>query len=162
MTENDRETMMTERQDDTAAQAGTESGSAEPVVAGESGAAEATVPQPTVPQAAAGQPDTTTSGAGAPTGTAAWASYAPSAPATRAPIRWGGVVWGILLTLFAGVTLYVLASAGRAAEVAVWLRSLTPGSAWALAAAALGLIIVVSALLGGIRASQRRRIHPRL
>lgn len=138
MTENDRETMMTERQDDAAAQADAATGTTEPVTA------------PATP-----------TGAAAPGGTAGWARYAPSAPATRAPIRWGGVVWGLLLTLFAGVTLYVLASAGRAAEVAVWLRSLTPGSAWALAAAALGLIIVVSALLGGIRASQRRRIHPR-
>lgn|GEM_PF-1253760 len=79
----------------------------------------------------------------------------------RAQIRWGGVVWGVLLALFAGSTLYVIASAERAAEVADWLRSLTPGSAWALAAAVLGLIIVVSALLGGVRASQRRRVHPR-
>ncbi|WP_249776404.1 hypothetical protein [Leifsonia sp. C5G2] len=83
-------------------------------------------------------------------------------PTASAQIRWGGVVWGLLLTLFAGSTLYVLASAERAAEVALWLRSLTPGSAWALAAAVLGLIIVVSALLGGIRASQRRRVRPRV
>jgi hypothetical protein len=67
------------------------------------------------------------------------------------------VVWGLLLTAFAGVTLYVLSSAGRAADVGTWLTSLTPGSAWALGAAALGLVIVVSALLGGIRSAQRRR-----
>lgn len=89
------------------------------------------------------------------------AARVQAVPPMRAQIRWGGVVWGLLLTLFAGSTLYVLASAGRAADVALWLRSLTPGSAWALAAAVLGLIIVVSALLGGIRASQRRRVHPR-
>ena len=87
--------------------------------------------------------------------------HEPAPAPAPAPIRWGGVVWGLLLTLFAGATLYVLTSAERAAEVALWLRSLTPGSAWALGAAVLGLIIVVSALLGGIRASQRRRIHPR-
>lgn len=81
-------------------------------------------------------------------------------PTAQAQIRWGGVVWGLLLAIFAGSTLYVLASAERAAGVALWLRSLTPGSAWALAAAVLGLIIVVSALLGGIRASQRRRVRP--
>ena len=80
---------------------------------------------------------------------------------TSAPIRWGGVVWGILLTAFAGVTLYVISSAERADRTGAWLASLTPGSAWALAAAVLGLVIVVSALLGGIRASQRRRVHPR-
>lgn len=83
-----------------------------------------------------------------------------SAPAP-APVRWGGVVWGALLTLFAALTLYVVSSAERAEAVRSWLVTLNPGSAWALGAAVLGLIIVVSALLGGIRASQRRRVHPR-
>ena len=83
------------------------------------------------------------------------------AVATPAPIRWGGVVWGILLTAFGVATLYIVSSAERADRVGVWLSSLTPGSAWALAAAVLGLVIVVSALLGGIRAEQRRRIRPR-
>ncbi|MGO4298968.1 hypothetical protein [Leifsonia sp. RAF41] len=83
-----------------------------------------------------------------------------ASPAGGAPIRWGGVVWGVLLTVFATVTLYIVASPERAADAGTWLTSLTPGSAWALGAALLGLIIVVSALLGGIRASQRRRVRP--
>ena len=87
---------------------------------------------------------------------------APVTAAADAPVRWGGVVWGLLLTLFAGVTLYVLASSERVREVGDWLASLTPGSAWALGAAVIGLVIVVSALLGGIRASQRRRVRPRI
>jgi hypothetical protein len=86
---------------------------------------------------------------------------APARPAGPAPIRWGGVVWGLLLTAFAVSTLFVLSSAERADEVGGWLASLTPGSAWALAAAVVGLVIVVSALLGGVRASQRRRVHVR-
>lgn len=90
--------------------------------------------------------------------TAPW----PVAPARQpAPIRWGGVVWGVLLIAFSGVTLYLLSSAERADAAARWLASLNPGSAWALGAAVLGLIIVVSALLGGIRASQRRRVTSR-
>jgi len=84
----------------------------------------------------------------------------PPAAAAPAPIRWGGVVWGILLTAFGVATLYVVSSAERADRVGVWVGSLTPGSAWALAAALLGLVIVVSALLGGIRAAQRRRVRP--
>jgi hypothetical protein len=84
----------------------------------------------------------------------------PAAPGVSAPIRWGGVVWGILLTAFGAATLYIVSSAERADRVGVWLGSLTPGSAWALAAAVLGLVIVVSALLGGIRAAQRRRVRP--
>ena len=85
----------------------------------------------------------------------------PTSSAAPAPIRWGGVVWGALLTVFAAVTLWIVSSAERADAAGRWLTSLTPGSAWALAAAVLGLIIVVSALLGGLRASQRRRAVPR-
>ena len=84
----------------------------------------------------------------------------PPAAAAPAPIRWGGVVWGILLTAFGVATLYVVSSAERADRMGFWVGSLTPGSAWALAAALLGLVIVVSALLGGIRAAQRRRVRP--
>jgi CDP-diglyceride synthetase len=79
-----------------------------------------------------------------------------------APLRWGGVVWGALLALFAAAVLFVLSSRERIDEVGGRLASLTPGSAWALAAAVVGLVIVVSAVLGGIRASQRRRIRPGL
>jgi len=79
-----------------------------------------------------------------------------------APLRWGGVVWGALLALFAAAVLFVLSSRERTDDMGGWLTSLTPGSAWALAAAVVGLVIVVSAVLGGIRASQRRRIHPGL
>ena len=136
--------MMNGSQDDAAEQGGAAIGPA---------TGEPTTAQPTTPPSAAPTPPAAVS---APRYSTA---YAP-APAP-APIRWGGVVWGLLLTLFAGATMYVLTSAERAAEVALWLRSMTPGSAWALGAAVLGLIIVVSALLGGIRASQRRRIHPR-
>jgi hypothetical protein len=134
VTETDEETKMSEQNDDVTAGLGAEG-------------------SPTTPVAPPSAPDLRES-------TAAWPAPAPSTPGGRAPIRWGGVVWGLLLMLFSGATLYVLASAERAADVALWLRSLTPGSACALAAAALGLIIVVSALLGGIRASQRRRVRP--
>ncbi|MGO4533307.1 hypothetical protein [Leifsonia sp. 2MCAF36] len=84
-------------------------------------------------------------------------STAPSV--AHAAIRWGGVVWGVVLIAFAAVTLSIVSSPERAAGTRAWIASLEPGSAWALGAALLGLIIVVSALLGGIRASQRRRVR---
>ncbi|WP_431246671.1 hypothetical protein [Leifsonia xyli] len=93
--------------------------------------------------------------------TAPFTAPLPTSSPSQAPIRWGGVVWGILLALFAAVTLWVVSSAERADQAGRWLTSLTPGSAWALAAAVVGLVIVVSALLGGIRASQRRRLRTR-
>ena len=72
-------------------------------------------------------------------------------------IRWGGVVWGLLLIAFAAATLWVVSSAERVTGIGSWFGSLTPGSAQALAAAVVGVIIVVSALLGGVRSAQRRR-----
>jgi hypothetical protein len=91
--------------------------------------------------------------------TAASPASSPAGPSGPAPVRWGGVVWGVVLTLFAAGTLFVLSSSERTANVTSWLGSLTAGSAWALGAALLGLIIVVSALLGGIRSAQRRRVR---
>lgn len=79
------------------------------------------------------------------------------APAGRPPVRWAGIVWGILLVAFATVTLIVVSSPIRLAGVTVWIASLTPGAAWALWVALLGLVIVVSALLGAIGAAQRNR-----
>ncbi|WP_158862338.1 hypothetical protein [Leifsonia sp. AG29] len=82
----------------------------------------------------------------------------PLPSATRlAPIRWGGVVWGLILGFFAAGTLWVLAAPERVAAAERWVSALTPASAWVLAAAALGVIIAVSALLGAIRSAQRRR-----
>jgi hypothetical protein len=72
-------------------------------------------------------------------------------------VRWAGIVWGVLLVVFAAVTLIVVSSPSRLAGVTVWVASLTPGAAWALWVALLGLVIVVSALLGAIGAAQRSR-----
>lgn len=115
--------------------------------------------QPTAPQPTAQQPT-------APLPAEPWLTPTPPsdwAPATasaaRPPVRWGGVVWGLLLVAFAGGMLFVLSAPERLAAVEVWLSALTPGSAWALWLAVAGVLIVVFALLGAIRSSQRRR-HP--
>ncbi|MFF2050160.1 hypothetical protein ACFVU2_01045 [Leifsonia sp. NPDC058194] len=90
-----------------------------------------------------------------PPAPSAWTPAATTA--SHPPIRWGGVVWGLLLILFAGGMLFVLSAPERLAGVEVWLAALTPGSAWALWLAAAGVLIVVFALLGAIRSAQRRR-----
>lgn len=119
-------------------------------------------PQPAAPQpaATATQPTQPTQPLPAepwltPPAPLAWSPSA-TAPA-RPPIRWGGVVWGLLLVLFAGGMLFVLSAPERLAAVEVWLAALTPGTAWALWLAAAGVLIVVFALLGAIRSAQRKR-----
>lgn len=93
------------------------------------------------------------------TPTAFGAADEPDAPrpADRAPVRWGGVVWGLLLLLFAGGTLWVVSSPSRLTAWDRWASTLTPATAWALGIAVVGLVIVVSGLLGAIRSAQRRR-----
>ena len=125
------------------------------------GAASGSATAATVPLAPAEPWLTPASAATAPpaAGTAA-GGWAATASAGRAPVRWGGVVWGILLVLFAGGTLFVLSAPSRLAGVELWLASLTPGATWALWIALLGVLIVVFALLGAIRSAQRRRPQP--
>lgn len=74
----------------------------------------------------------------------------------RPHIRWGGVVWGLLLIVFAAGTLFVLASPTRLAAAEVWFGALSPAGASSLIVAVAGLIIVVFALLAAIRSAQRK------
>lgn len=78
-------------------------------------------------------------------------------PSGPPPVRWGGIVWGILIILLAAAVLVVVSSPVRLAGVTVWLATLSPGGAVAVWIAALGIVIVVSALLGAISAAQRNR-----
>jgi len=90
-------------------------------------------------------------------GTGAGAQPRPSASRGSAQIRWGGVVWGVILIAFAAGTLAVLSARDRLIAAQLWFASLTPASAWALGLAVAGGIIVVLAVLGGVRSAQRRR-----
>ncbi|WP_314149703.1 hypothetical protein [uncultured Leifsonia sp.] len=94
------------------------------------------------------------------------AAPATSAPAAtiqsgHPPIRWGGVVWGLILLAFSALILLLVSSPARLAATVEWFSALTPGTAWALWIGVVGLIIAVSAVLGAVNASQRRRRrHP--
>ncbi|MFE4952265.1 hypothetical protein ACFQ9V_19340 [Leifsonia sp. NPDC056665] len=83
-------------------------------------------------------------------------------PSGPPPVRWGGIVWGILIILLAATVLVVVSSPVRLAGVTVWLATLSPGGAVAVWIAALGIVIVVSALLGAISAAQRNRRRRRV
>ncbi|MFE4470870.1 hypothetical protein ACFRFH_18830 [Leifsonia sp. NPDC056824] len=88
---------------------------------------------------------------------AAYAFPVRPVPSGPPPVRWGGIVWGILIILLAATVLVVVSSPVRLAGVTVWLATLSPGGAVAVWIAALGIVIVVSALLGAISAAQRNR-----
>lgn len=75
----------------------------------------------------------------------------------RAPIRWGGVIWGGLTLITAGWILSIVSSSDRLRLLFAWIAGLSEASLWALALAALGVFIVICAVLGGISATRRRR-----
>ena len=80
----------------------------------------------------------------------------PTGARGRPPIRWAGVVWGVIVMGVATATLYVASAPERVRAVHDWLWNLDGGVAWALILAVVGGIIVVFALLGAIRSMQRR------
>jgi hypothetical protein len=93
---------------------------------------------------------------------AAWpTAYRPDAygteRATRPSIRWGGVVWGAILVVFAATMLWVVSARPRVLGAEAWLATLSPASAWTLAFVAAGVIILILALLAVVRSAQRKR-----
>lgn len=78
-------------------------------------------------------------------------------PRTRPKIRWGGVVWGIILLAVSGFVLFTISSPANQYAFSYWLAHLTPGSGWTLAVVAVGAIILILALLAAVRSAQRKR-----
>ena len=77
---------------------------------------------------------------------------------TRRPnIRWGGVVWGIILLAVSGFVLFTISSPANQYAFSYWLTHLTPGSGWTLVVVAAGAIILILALLAAVRSAQRKR-----
>lgn len=82
----------------------------------------------------------------------------PTAPFPyRAHIRWGGVVWGAILVVFAGFVLALVSSRDRQYAFEYWLTHLRAGSAWTLGVVAVGVFILILALLAAVRSAQRKR-----
>jgi len=75
----------------------------------------------------------------------------------KPPIRWGGIVWGLILLALSGFVLFTISSPTNRYAFSYWLSHLTPGSGWTLAVVAVGGIILVLALLAAIRSAQRKR-----
>lgn len=75
----------------------------------------------------------------------------------KPPIRWGGIVWGLILLALSGFVLFTISSPTNRYAFSYWLAHLTPGSGWTLAVVAVGGIILVLALLAAIRSAQRKR-----
>jgi hypothetical protein len=128
-------------------------------------AAEPAADAPTIPLFDSGPvppAESPTSPSTAPAPSAAWTSpYRPDVygveRAPRPSIRWGGVVWGAILVVFAATMLWVVSARSRVLAAEVWVGTLSPASAWTLAFVAAGVIILILALLAVVRSAQRKR-----
>jgi hypothetical protein len=76
---------------------------------------------------------------------------------SRPHVRWGGVVWGAVLVAIAGFVLFTLSSRARQSAFESWVANLTPGAGWTLAVVAVGVFILILALLAVVRSAQRGR-----
>jgi hypothetical protein len=118
-------------------------------------AAASTAPLPPTPTYFPTAATTVTTPATATATTAATAAV--SAPPSRPHVRWGGVVWGALLVAIAGFVLFTVSSRARQSAFESWVAGLTPGAGWTLAVVAVGVFILILALLAVVRSAQRGR-----
>jgi hypothetical protein len=81
-------------------------------------------------------------------------------PEPRPRIRVGAIVWGVLVTAIAASALYIRADISRSTEFATWLGGLTPVSIGLLAILAVGLFVLIVALLSVVKRAQTRGGHP--
>ena len=76
---------------------------------------------------------------------------------TRPRIRFGTIVWGLLI-MAAGISLLTaLGTPGRREELADWVLTMTAGQAMLTSAMILGAILLIVGLLAVIRSQQKKR-----
>ncbi|BDZ40534.1 hypothetical protein [Microbacterium suwonense] len=77
-----------------------------------------------------------------------------SAPLPRT--RWAAIVWGVCFAGIAWAGIWMLGSADRRDGVADAFASLTPGTITALVLLTIGVLVLITGLVGLIRHAQRR------
>ena len=78
-------------------------------------------------------------------------------PPPRPRTRWAAIVWGLVVTAIAGAALYIRADSARSTEFATWVSGLTPLSLGLLAILAVGLFVLIVALLSVVKREQIKR-----
>lgn len=74
-------------------------------------------------------------------------------------VRWGAIVWGVIVCAIAVGTLLIVGSPDGLAGFARWMGHVTAATAWLLVILVLGGIMLVLGLLALIRRSRRPQ-HP--
>ncbi|MGV8877277.1 MAG: hypothetical protein ACOH1K_07180 [Rhodoglobus sp.] len=79
-----------------------------------------------------------------------------AASMTRPRIRFGTIVWGLLVSGTGAVLLAALSTPGRRDELASWVLTLTPNDSALIATIVGGAILLILGLLAIIRSHQKR------
>ena len=73
----------------------------------------------------------------------------------RPRIRWGAIVWGLIVCAIAAATLQVTRVAESREGFTLWLTRLTPGGIWLIVVLVTGGILLLLGLLAAVRRAQR-------
>lgn len=82
------------------------------------------------------------------------ASAAP--PLARPRIRWGGIVWGVVLAALSAWGVSVAAAPDAVGRIAEWAQRIEPVTIVAYALLAVGALVLVTGLVGLARRGQKR------
>lgn len=77
-----------------------------------------------------------------------------SAPAPRT--RWAAIIWGACFAAVAWFGIWMLSESARQDAITEWFASLTPGTMTATVLLGVGVLVLISGLVGLIRRMQRR------
>jgi hypothetical protein len=79
----------------------------------------------------------------------------PTTAELRPHTRWGAIVWGLIVILTGTTVLTVLSDRERTEAFGDWLGRLTPGGVGVITVLAIGVLVLVLALLAVVRRAQR-------
>ncbi|WP_259363390.1 hypothetical protein [Microbacterium esteraromaticum] len=82
------------------------------------------------------------------------ASARLSSPAPRT--RWAAIIWGVCFAAVAWFGIWMLSATTRQNAITDWFASLSPGTMTATVLLGVGVLVLISGLVGLIRRMQRR------
>ena len=112
--------------------------------------------EPTVPL-----PDLTETlpvGDSSPAGTGDGASAPTSVAAPRT--RWAAIIWGVCFAAVAWFGIWMLSETARQDAITEWFASLSPATMTATALLGIGVLVLISGVVGLTRRMQRRSPSP--
>lgn len=80
----------------------------------------------------------------------------PRAASTTTPrTRWAAIIWGACVGVIAWSGIWMLSETDRQEAITDWLATLTPGTMTATVLLGVGVLVLISGLVGLIRRMQR-------